>query len=97
MNTIDQALSRLFKAAARAPRPAVDPVPFGLESRILAQWRSIRPDEDFLLLVGLARRAMICAGLVMIMCIAWGLRGHVTLSSGAVALANYEINTHLPP
>jgi len=73
-------------------------MPFGFDTLVMARWRS-RPTEDefAVLLAALFRRAVICAGLVVFLSIVWGSLGNASDASGVVALANYEINTHLPP
>ena len=42
MNSPDDQLERLLKAAAQAPARIVDNAPFGLETRVLAAWREGR-------------------------------------------------------
>jgi hypothetical protein len=96
MKPIDHSLRRLFKAANQIPKPLIEPMPHDLETRVLAQWRS-QPSENEFALAGLFRRAVICAGLVMILSIVWGSQGSTSAAASVVALANYEINTHLPP
>ena len=96
MNPIDQSLRRLFKAAATAPKPIADSMPFGFATGVLARWRS-RPDENEFALARLFRRAILCAGLVMILSIVWGSQGNTKAAASVVALANCEINSHLPP
>lgn len=97
MKPTDQSLERLFKAAARAPRPAPEPLPCPLETRVLAEWRSLAREDEFAWLAGLFRRAVICAGVVMLLSIFWSHREKPNTAAVVVALANYEINTHLPP
>jgi len=97
MNPLDQSLGRLLKAAAQAPKPAPEPLPFNVEARVLAQWRSTAMEDEFAWLAGLFRRAVICAALVTVLSIVWSHRENTSTAAGVVALANYEINTHLPP
>ena len=62
-------------------------MPEHLKTRILAHWRSATEEDSFLPLA--LRRALVCAGLIMIICVAWGV---TDLSSGndEAILANIE-------
>lgn len=97
MNPFDHSLERLFQAAARAPKSSAGPPSFGLEARVLAQWRARPMEDEFALLAGLFRRAVVCAALVMVLSIVWSGHEKPNAAASVVALANYEINTHLPP
>jgi hypothetical protein len=72
MKNRDSKLDRLFAAARSAPVPAVEEMPARLQARVLAHWRS-GPDEDagWLSLTSLCRTALVCAGLAMLLCVAW--------------------------
>ena len=63
MNPIDDQLNRLIRAAAEA-RSAMDeaalPVPFGLETRILAAWRESRETP-----VGVWNTALLLRGFIL--------------------------------
>jgi hypothetical protein len=98
MKPIDHPLWRLLQAAAQAPKTSAEQMPFGFDTRVLAQWRSRPREDDFAwLLSGLFRRAVICASLLMVACIVWGSHEKTSTATSVVALANYEINQHLPP
>jgi hypothetical protein len=98
MNRHDQILGRLFRAARSAPRPEIGPIPHGLKTRVLAQWRSAVPAEDpFLLLALLFRRALIGAAVVMCVCVLWSFEGLISPPENDVALANYEVREGLLP
>lgn len=97
MNPLDQSLDRLFKAAAQASEPEPEWPSYHLETRVLAAWRAQERPDEFALLVGLFRRAVICAGVIMVLSIVWSHREKPNPAVSVVALANYEINTHLPP
>ena len=43
MNPIDDQLNRLFRAAAQARTDAVAVPPYGLETRVMAEWRAAKP------------------------------------------------------
>jgi len=71
MNPIDRGLNRLFKAAAQAPKPGPEEVPFGLETRVMAEWRaSLRPESGDIF-VAWFRRAAIGACLLAVASLAW--------------------------
>lgn len=97
MSPLDRSLQRLFKAAAQAPKEPPGPLPFALEARTLAQWRSAPVEDEFALLAALFRRAVICASLITVLSIAWSYRQSGNPAAGAVALANYEITLQWPP
>lgn len=61
MNSLDTQLARLLKSAAAAPAPGVLPLPFAVESRILAAWRQEAPDSELAAIVALFRRGLVCA------------------------------------
>ena len=44
MNTPDRQLDRLFRAAARVSQPAVSPLTYPAEMRVLAAWRRSRAE-----------------------------------------------------
>jgi hypothetical protein len=64
MNRSDEHWRRLFRAAREHAAPAAWPIPFGLETRVVAAWRE-RETADFwttpLLVRGLALAALIMA------------------------------------
>jgi hypothetical protein len=97
MKPTDQRLQRLLNAAARAVPEAAAP-PFGLETRLLAQWRSGSADDESVSLFAFLRRAALGAGLVLVLCATWSL----TRSGGNVIgdeadLLDYHIQTSLTP
>jgi hypothetical protein len=64
MNPIDDQLKRLFQAASQARSESILRPPYGLETQVLAAWRSTRLGEwvwDMALLV----RGVIFASLIM--------------------------------
>jgi hypothetical protein len=90
MNHDKHALSRLFKAAKHSQRGTPDSMPFALESRILARWRSAMPEDESLLLATLFRRAVAFATLIMVVSIGWSRMGDASEVVGADALASLE-------
>lgn len=72
MKNRDLKLERLFEAARSAPAPAVEEMSAHLKTRVLAHWRSRTEDDaGWLSLASLFRRALACAGLAMLLCVAW--------------------------
>ena len=65
MNRIDEQLSRLLRAAARAPRGDAPAMPYGLETRALAAWRGSRTSEAGVWDVPLLVRGLIAASVIM--------------------------------
>jgi hypothetical protein len=73
MKNRDLKLERLFAAARSAPAPAAaDELSAHLQTRVLAHWRSAsEADAGWLSLASLFRTALACAGLAMLLCVAW--------------------------
>jgi hypothetical protein len=69
-------LDRLFRAAARAPRPEISAPSFKLEAQVMAGWRSLQPGEDMAMLVAWFHRAIACGCLLMVLTLAWSYSGH---------------------
>ena len=67
-------------------------MPGHLKTRVLAHWRSAT-EEDFFLPLAL-RRALVCAGLIMIICVAWGATDLWGDNDDAI-LANIEFDQDL--
>ena len=71
MKENDNQLDRLFRAAARAPRPESGTPSFKLEAQVLAGWRSMQPGEDLAMLVAWFHKAIACGCLLMVLTLAW--------------------------
>ena len=98
MKPTDQTLQRLLQAAAKAAPEAVDAPPLGLETRVLANWRAGSGDDEFVSVFAFFRRAVVGAGLVLVLSAAWCL----THSGGGAigddaAVLDYDIQTSLTP
>jgi hypothetical protein len=65
MNPIDDQLNRLFRSAAQAQTEAVFAPPFGLETRVMAAWRSAKATPAGFWDMTLLMRGLILAGLIM--------------------------------
>jgi hypothetical protein len=97
MKPTDQTLQRLINAAAKTV-PEVATPPFGLETRVLAQWRAGSADDESVSLFAFLRRATLGAGLVLVLCATWSLtRTGGNAIGDEAALLDYHIQTSLTP
>ena len=98
MTPTDESLKRLLKAAAKA-EPSFEAAPaFGLETRVLANWRAGVAGEDAVSLFRFLRRAVLGAGLALALCAAWSLaQTGGTAAGDEAARLNYEIQMSLNP
>jgi len=97
MKSFQPKLQRLLKAAAAAPKETPGAPPFGLETRVLAHWRSGAAGEDFTPLATIFHRAAICAATILVASAGWTWFENRQDASGAMALANYTITIQLKP
>ena len=97
MNRDEHILRRLLKAAAKSQRDTPAEIPFPLEARILAGWRSSGTAEDWTGMVSYFRRAVICAILIMIVSIGWSELSNAREVPGAAALANLAQAVQIVP
>jgi hypothetical protein len=65
MNPADDQLSRLFRSAAQARLDAVSSPAYGLETRVMAAWRSEQSGERSFWDMTLLVRGLVVAGLIM--------------------------------
>ena len=68
----------------------IESMPPHLKTRLLAHWRSMGNPEDWFLPLAL-RRALICAGLVMMICLAWSSSALLSETDDDVDIANFEL------
>ena len=66
MNPIDDKLNRLFQAAAQVAPEALPAPAFGLETRVLAAWRSASKSGIGFWDTALLVRGLIVAGIIMV-------------------------------
>lgn len=93
----EHALERLLRAARQAPSETPGSMPFPLEARILAGWRSGAPEDESLLLATLFRRAVFFAMIVMVLSIGWSQLEDAPKVPGAVVIANLEQSLQIVP
>ena len=98
MNRDDMKLERLF-AAARDAQPAfAEEMPPHLAGRVIAHWRSgVTRDDSWQTLVTVFRRALVCAGVVMLFTLAWSYDGLDTTPDNDEAYANYQLRADVMP
>ena len=97
MKSFDRSLQKLLDAAARAPKEAPSQLPFALEARVLARWRSLEMEDEFDQLVNLFRRAVVFGSLIMILSIGGSWLQNRSESASLTALASYAMTIQLPP
>ena len=97
MNRDEHILKRLLKAAGRSQRETPASIPFPLEARILAGWRSSAPEDNWPGMVSYFRRAVVCAVLVMVVSIGWSELTNAREVPGAMALSNLAQAVQIVP
>jgi len=98
MNRDDLKLEGLF-AAARSAEPApVEEMPPYLASRVIAHWRAgALKDDSWQMLVLVFRRALLCAGVVMLFTLAWSYDSLDATPDSDEAYANYQLRADVMP
>lgn len=66
MNSIDNYLDRLLRAAAAAPEQSPGELPFPVEAQVLGHWRSARAQSQSPWLLPWLRTGLACACLLMV-------------------------------
>jgi hypothetical protein len=87
MNPIDDQLARLFRAAAHAEPSRVVAPAYGMETRVLAAWRSRAADTGFLDL-GLLVRGLLVASVIMAVSFLPALNGSSSSSTALTTTSN---------
>jgi hypothetical protein len=98
MKANERSLQRLLDAAAKAPTEGIGAPPFGLETRVLANWRAAREDEEPAFLFLFLRRAMIAASFILLLSAAWSFtRPSIGPAGEEAAQLDYQIQMSLNP
>lgn len=97
MNRDEHILKRLLKAAKQPRRETPVSMPFALEARILAGWRSSAREEDWSGMMSCFRRAVACAILVMGVSVGWSQFTTAREVPGAMALSNLAQAVRIVP
>ncbi|MFO1475868.1 MAG: hypothetical protein U1F98_04370 [Verrucomicrobiota bacterium] len=89
-------LDRLLRSAKRAKPAVPDSLPFGLEARVLSEWRRAPAAEDVSLAL-LFRRAIVCASLIMALSAGCYWVSRLQESPSKTVLTNYVLTVQLEP
>lgn len=92
MNPMNQNLDRLLRAAAAAPAPETAPLPFGVETRVLAQWRGGGAPDVWLSLLPVLRRGLVCACVLTLTVVVLSLRQMHETADDAMSFPNAVVN-----
>jgi hypothetical protein len=98
MNKSDHDLKRLYKAAAQAPKDISDEVPFDLERRVLALWRSgAAAVDEFFSPLPLYRRGLAFACVLVVAALAFYCWESSQQPSDEVVIINSSVSiTYFP-
>jgi hypothetical protein len=98
MNRDDIQLQRLFTAARSAEETAAEEMPPFLAARVIANWRAAAAkDDSWQMLVLVFRRALACAGVIMLFALVWSYDGLDMTPDNDEAYANYELRADVMP
>ena len=98
MNRDDIQLQRLLAAARTAEDTPAEEMPPFLAARVIAHWRAgIAKDDSWQMLVLVFRRALACAGVIMLFALVWSYDGLDTTPDSDEAYANYELRADVMP
>ena len=97
MKKSDDAMQRLFRAAALTSKEMSAAPPIAVENRVMARWRDAGIEDEFDLLASLLRRAVVFASLIMVLSLGWGWIQSKSENASETALATYALNIQLPP
>ncbi len=97
MKNPDEALQRLFHAAALASKEMPTAPPGAMEYRVMTRWRNAGNEDEFDLLATLLRRGVVFASLIMVLSMGWGWMQSKSENASETALATYALNIQLPP
>jgi len=88
---------RLAKAGRRAPAPLPAEMPFGFDSRVVAEWRSPGDTEERLPWAPLLRGALVCASLIMLLSVAMNYHTLKEHEPGSVAIPDSVLRMSMLP
>jgi hypothetical protein len=98
MNANDESFRRLLDAAAKAPQEPLGAPPFGLETRVLANWQAVQEDEAPAFLFLFLRRATVAASFILLLSAAWSFtRPSIGPAGEDAAQLDYQIEMSLNP
>ena len=89
--------THLTMAARRAAAEPPAEMPFGFDTRVVAEWRSRREEEEFLPWTRLLRGALVCAGLILLLSLALNYQTFREREPGSVAIADSVLRMSMLP
>ena len=89
--------NRLAEASRRAPAPLPAEMPFGFDSRVLAERRPRREGDELLPWTRLLRGALVCAGLILLLSVAMNYQTFRERQPGSVAIADSVLRMSMLP
>ena len=94
MNPLDERLNRLFRAAALADTAPMAKPPFGLETRVLAAWRTaqVAPMWE----TGILVRGLLLAGMIMVISVWPALQQKNNFDSESLQFADSTVQADYP-
>ena len=89
--------NRLAAAARQAPAEPWAEMPFGFESRLMADWRMQCDGSEALSWTFLLRGALVCSALIMILSVAMNYQSLQEREPGADAIADSAVHMSMLP
>ena len=90
-------VDRLLEAAkASSSETEIGTIPTHLQVRILAHWPANAASDDWFLSLAL-RRGLLCAGLIMMLCLAWASTDLLSSDDSELAIASLPDQEDLMP
>ena len=88
---------RLAVAARRVAFESTPEMPFGFDTRVIADWQARREGEEPVPWARLLRGALVCASLIMLLSLAMNFQSLKEGDPGPVAIADSAIRMSLYP
>jgi hypothetical protein len=88
---------RLARAARRVQVEPAPEMPFGFDTRVIADWHARREAEEAVPWAWLLRGALVCASLIMLLSLAMNFQSLKEGDAGPVAIADSAIRLSLYP
>ena len=88
---------RLARVARRVPAEPAPEMPFGFDTRVIADWRAQREGEEAVPWAWMLRGALVCASLIMLLSLAMNFQSLKEGDPGPVAIADSAIRMSLYP
>ena len=87
----------LAGTARRVPVEPAPEMPFGFDTRVIADWQARREGEEAVPWAWLLRGALVCASLIMLLSLAMNFQSWKEGDPGPVAIADSAIRMSLYP